>query len=90
MNRTSYGLPCAQELAELIKEGRTIPLNSVHSHWRKLDIMNDNVSSELIITPEIDSILRQFADCDEAGKNNIKKEVERVSLSCNDIYVSTT
>ena len=36
MNRTSYGLPCAHELTELIKEGRTIPLDSVHSHWRNL------------------------------------------------------
>ena len=45
VNRTSYGLPCAHELIELIKEGRTIPLDSVHSHWRKLDTMNDNVSS---------------------------------------------
>ena len=32
VNRTSYGLPCAHELAELIKEGRTNPLDSVHSH----------------------------------------------------------
>ena len=51
VNRTSYGLPCAHELVELIKEGRTIPLDSVHSHWRQLDTMNDNVSSELTITP---------------------------------------
>ena len=64
VNRTSYGLPCAHELAELIKEGRTIPLDSVHSHWRKLDTVTDIVSSELTITTEIDSILRQFADCD--------------------------
>ena len=76
VNRTSYGSPCAHELAELIKEGRTIPLDSVHSHWRKLDTMNDNVSSELTITPEIDSILRQFADCDEAGKIALKRKRE--------------
>ena len=75
VNRTLYGLPCAHELAELIKEGRTIPLDSVHSHWGKLDTMNDDVSYELTITPEIDSILRQFADCDEAGKIALKRKL---------------
>ena len=79
MNRTSYGLPCAHELAELIKEGRTIPLNSVHSHWMKLDTMNDNVSSELTITPEINSILRQFVDCDEAGKIALKRKLRELA-----------
>ena len=79
VNRTSYGLPCAHELTELIKEGRTIPLDSVHSHWRKLDTMNDNVSSELTITPEIDSILRQFADCDEAGKIALKRKLRELA-----------
>ena len=78
-DRTSYGLPCAHELAELIKEGRTIPLDSVHSHWRKLDTINDNVSSELTITPEIDSILRQFADCDEAGKIALKRKLRELA-----------
>ena len=81
VNRTSYGLPCAHELAELIKEGRTIPLDSVHSHWRKLDTMNDNVSSELKITPEIDSILRQFADYDEAGKIALKRKLRELAYS---------
>ena len=79
VNRTSYGLPCAHELAELIKEGRTIPLDSVHSHWRQLDTMNDNVSSELTITPEIDSILRQFANCDEAGKIALKRKLRELA-----------
>ena len=79
VNRTSYGFPCAHELAELIKEGHTIPLDSVNSHWRKLDTMNDNVSSELTITPEIDSILRQFANCDEAGKIALKKKLRELA-----------
>ena len=79
VNKTSYGLPCAHELAELIKEGRTIPLDNVHSHWRQLDTMNDNVSSEPTITPEIDSILRQFADCDEAGKIALKRKLRELA-----------
>ena len=81
VNRTSYGLPCAHELAELIKEGRTIPLDSVHFHWRKLDTMNDYVSSELTITPQNDSILRQFADCDEAGKIAFKRKLRELACS---------
>ena len=79
VNRTSYGLPCAHELGQLIKEGRTIPLDSVHSHWRKLDTVTDNVSSELTISTEIDSILRQFADCDEAGKIALKRKLRELA-----------
>ena len=79
VNRTSYGLPCAHELAKLIKEGRIIPLDSVHSRWRKLDTMNDNVSSELTITLEIDSILRQFADCDEAAKLALNRKLRELA-----------
>ena len=37
------------------------------------------VSSELTITPEIDSILRQFADCDEAGKIALKRKLRELA-----------
>ena len=41
--------------------------------------MNDNVSSELTITPEIDSILRQFTDCDEASKIALKRKLRELA-----------
>lgn len=36
--RRTYGLPCAHEIANFKREKRPIPLESIHIHWRKLDL----------------------------------------------------
>ena len=36
--RRTHGLPCAHEIAEYIRVGSHIPLNSVYHFWRKLNL----------------------------------------------------
>lgn len=36
--RHTYGLPCAHEIANYMREGRSIPLSCIDPHWRKLDM----------------------------------------------------
>lgn len=36
--KCTHRLPCAHEIAEYSRQGHPIPLESVHVHWRKLDI----------------------------------------------------
>ena len=39
LTRRTYGLPCAHEIAEYKKASQPIPLNCIHPHWRKLDMV---------------------------------------------------
>ncbi|CAL2262422.1 unnamed protein product [Prunus armeniaca] len=49
--RRTHQLPCAHEIAEYREHGVPIPLDVVHSHWRKLDIINIGNSSHGTTSP---------------------------------------
>ncbi|GMP61920.1 hypothetical protein CsSME_00024205 [Camellia sinensis var. sinensis] len=60
--RQTHGLPCAHEIADYIRQGRPIPLDSINPHWRTLEVVqklkNDKV--ELRCEPKFDMILKRF------------------------------
>ncbi|XP_028126433.1 uncharacterized protein LOC114323158 [Camellia sinensis] len=60
--RQTHGLPCAHEIADYIRQGRPIPLDSINPHWRTLEVVqklkNDKV--ELRCEPKFDLILKRF------------------------------
>ncbi|CAL8082765.1 unnamed protein product [Prunus armeniaca] len=49
--RRTHQLPCAHEIAEYKERDVPIPLDVVHSHWRKLDIINIGNSSHGTTSP---------------------------------------
>lgn len=49
--RRTHQLPCAHEIAEYRERGVPIPLDVVHSHWRKLDLINIGNSSHGTTSP---------------------------------------
>ncbi|XP_024039451.1 uncharacterized protein LOC112098079 [Citrus clementina] len=79
--RHTYGLPCAHEIAEYKREGRPIPLDSVHLHWRKLDLVCTSYekSAELSCTPEMEMIIKRFEDSDGFGKMQIKRKLKELA-----------
>ncbi|CAL8115106.1 unnamed protein product [Prunus armeniaca] len=49
--RRTHQLPCAHEIVEYSDRGVPIPLDVVHSHWRKLDLINIGNSSHGTTSP---------------------------------------
>ncbi|XP_052171545.1 uncharacterized protein LOC127787527 [Diospyros lotus] len=77
--RSTHGLPCAHEIAELMMEGRPIPLSFVHPYWTKLDLVNTvDVSSVLTIDPELESLYNIFQSEPEGGKIVLKQKLREL------------
>ncbi|XP_052177632.1 uncharacterized protein LOC127791693 [Diospyros lotus] len=79
--RSTYGLPCAHEIAEFMVQGRPIPLSTVHPHWTRLQLVQsayDGVSSQVTIEPEIESIYKMFYSEPEPGKQVLKKKLREI------------
>ena len=72
MIQHTHGLPCAHEIAKYISVGRSIPLDCIHMHWRKLDLLSNasanNPSHEFDCMPETDLIVEQFKGYDLSKK----------------------
>ncbi|XP_052179871.1 uncharacterized protein LOC127793130 [Diospyros lotus] len=79
--RSTYGLPCAHEIAEFMVQGRPIPLSTVHPHWTRLQLVQsayDGVSSQVMIEPEIESIYKMFYSEPEPGKQVLKQKLREI------------
>ncbi|KAI5433347.1 hypothetical protein KIW84_020580 [Lathyrus oleraceus] len=78
--RTSYGLPCACELARYTLGGIPIPIDVVHVHWRKLTMeveleVGEDDGSEVDMTSAMDELWRRFRSLDVIGKRALKSRV---------------
>jgi len=62
---------CAHEISNYMKEGRPIPLDAIHPHWRKLDISH----MALDCKPELDLVAKVFKECDSSAKEEILKKM---------------
>ncbi|MCH93840.1 otubain [Trifolium medium] len=84
---TTFGLPCAWSLAKTIKEGKSICLSEIHTHWKRISFDDVDVIKEgrpdLYLLPEWDVIqmkeqFRQLANpettsmCPPPNKVNVK------------------
>ncbi|CAL5374942.1 unnamed protein product [Camellia sinensis] len=72
--RHTHGLPCAHEIANYIRQGRPIPIYSIHSHWRTLEIV-----LELTCEPELEMIVKFFNDCDTTKQLEILKKLGEIA-----------
>ena len=75
--RSTYGLLCAYEIAELMMQGESIPLSFVHPHWTKLNLVQtaNDLSSVLTIDGEIESIYNIFQSEGATGKIVLKQKL---------------
>lgn len=80
--RRTHGLPCAHEISDYMKEGRPIPLDAIHPHWRKLDISHMALDCKL----ELDLVAKLFKECDLSAKVEILKKLREL---VNSNYTST-
>lgn len=78
--RSTCELPCACELGGYKVSGVSIPLDSVHGHWKKLTMeepLEDDTEDgyELDMTHAIDAIWSRFRSLDTIGKRALKSKV---------------
>ncbi|XP_057488525.1 protein FAR1-RELATED SEQUENCE 2-like [Actinidia eriantha] len=79
--RRTYGLPCAHEIADYMRDGRSIPLYVIHPHWRKLDMVPTPKSSTIDCQPELDLIAQRFNECDSTTKLQLLKKLRELVTS---------
>lgn len=61
ISRKTHGLPCAHMIVTYSRQGRPIPLSSIHPRWRKLSEEKINLSKgSLDCEPELANIRRKF------------------------------
>ncbi|CAL2224588.1 unnamed protein product [Prunus armeniaca] len=72
--RRTHQLPCVHEIAEYRERGVPIPLDVVHSHWWKLDLINIENSSHGTTSPGR-SQLQRFNMWYEQQDDENKKQV---------------
>lgn len=79
--RHTHGIPCAHEIAMYKREGRPIPLSSVHPHWKKLKIVpvTQNTTLELRFKAEVEMLVKRFNEADGLGKVQLLKKLKELA-----------
>ncbi|XP_028086371.1 uncharacterized protein LOC114287276 [Camellia sinensis] len=80
--RHTHGLPCAHKIADYMRQGRPIPLSSIHVHWTRLTICVHNLKVEkleLTCIPELEMILKRFNESDIAIKLDMLKKLKEIA-----------
>ncbi|XP_028102309.1 PKS-NRPS hybrid synthetase CHGG_01239-like [Camellia sinensis] len=80
--RRTHGLPCAHEIADYTRQGRPIPLSSIHVHWMRLTICVHNPKEqklELTCIPELELILKRFEESDIATQLDMLKKLREIA-----------
>lgn len=79
--RKTHGLPCAHEMTTYKENGRPIPLDCVHYHWRKLDMVHVPQSNDPIDVP-LKSLEERFMSwlcgTDDDTKRQVKRKLEEI------------
>jgi len=83
--RTTYGLPCACELARYSSSGVAIPLSAVHIHWRRSSFGGQlekeiNKVKEEDFVHEWDALLQRFRKLNVVGKITLKSKVNELAF----------
>ena len=82
--RHTHGLPCAHEIAEYNREGRPIPLDCIHPHWCKLDMLATatpkSSSMELDCIPELELIAQRFKEYDSSRKLQLLNKLRELAV----------
>ncbi|XP_028097182.1 uncharacterized protein LOC114297034 [Camellia sinensis] len=79
--RRTHRLPCAHKIADYIRQGHPIPLDSINPHWRTLELVqklkNDKV--ELSCEPKFDLILKRFNTSDYIMQLEILHKLKEIA-----------
>ncbi|XP_028074033.1 uncharacterized protein LOC114276448 [Camellia sinensis] len=67
--RRTHGLPCAHEIANYIRQGRRIPLDSINPHWRTLELEILHKLGE-IVDPQSSFLIEQDVKPNPQGKGH--------------------
>lgn len=80
LTRRTYGLPCAHEIAEYKRTSRSIPLNCIDPHWRKLDLVlgPKKQTIELTCEAELELFAKRFNEHDRFGKLQMLKKLKAI------------
>ncbi|XP_028111986.1 uncharacterized protein LOC114310236 [Camellia sinensis] len=80
--RCTHSLLCAHEIADYMRQGRPIPLSSIHVHWTRLTICVHNPKIEkleLTCIPELETILKRFKEPDIATQLDMLKKLRKIA-----------
>ena len=84
--RTTYGLPCACELARYVLG--SIPLDTIHMFSRRLSFSDQGLSEfEVSIIEEMEAISKRFKELDVCGKVTLKSKLWKISY-CQTLILS--
>lgn len=78
----THGLSCACELGKYSTVGNYIPLQSVHSHWKRLTLAYQGLDkswSELSLQHELDVLNKRFQELDLSGKIIVKTKLREIA-----------
>ena len=81
--KSTHGLPCACELARYSTMCSSIPLHSVHSHWKRLTFADQGYGQpwdDLSLQPEYDALTQRFKELDVYGKIVLKNKVREIAF----------
>ncbi|KAK9927755.1 hypothetical protein M0R45_024922 [Rubus argutus] len=97
--KRTHGLPCAHEIAKYRTEGRPIPLDCIHPHWKKLDLepltrtaesgvdkmmkMNNSTPSAPLLSQPLESRQRNSPN---AGLSIVHSNQERQPEAVDKVY----
>ncbi|KAH1225100.1 hypothetical protein GmHk_11G032077 [Glycine max] len=75
--RTTYGLPCACELARYVLG--SIPLDTIHMFWRRLSFLDQGLSEPKVsITEEMETISKWFEELDVCSIVTLKSKLREM------------
>ncbi|MCI22878.1 otubain [Trifolium medium] len=78
ISRTTFGLPCACELSNVVMERNPISLDIIHSHWKRLSLEDADLIQEgrpsLSLLPEWEVIQARFNNADYSMQVELKEK----------------
>ncbi|XP_028061474.1 PKS-NRPS hybrid synthetase CHGG_01239-like [Camellia sinensis] len=79
--RRTHGLPCTHEIADYIRQGRPIPLDSINPHWRTLELEILHKLGE-IADPQSSFLIEPDVKPNPRGKGHKKIDVSTYRDPC--------
>ncbi|XP_028102684.1 uncharacterized protein LOC114301927 [Camellia sinensis] len=78
--RHTHGLPCAHEIADYIRQDRPIPLATIHSQWRQLQISICKKEEETEVTchAEVELFVNKFNESDRTMRLELLKKLKEI------------
>ncbi|XP_028071453.1 uncharacterized protein LOC114273835 [Camellia sinensis] len=85
----TYGLPCAYEIADYIRQYRPIPLATIHSQWRQLhiSICKKEEETEMSCHAQVELFVNKFNESDRTMRLELLKKLKNIVYSGSTFFV---